>query len=50
MIDKRSLARALATKAVAESRPLSWFEELYRKEMVRFRAMNAFPDLEEFSG
>lgn len=31
MIDKRSLARALAAKAVAESRPLSWFEELYRK-------------------
>jgi SAM-dependent methyltransferase len=29
--EKRARARALATKAVAEGRPIAWFDELYRE-------------------
>ncbi len=29
--DKRAVARGLAAKALAEMRPLAWFEELYQK-------------------
>src|SRR4051794_36412881 len=30
-MDKRAIARALATQAIKEDRPLDWFEQLYRK-------------------
>jgi len=30
-MDKRAIARALATQAVKENRPLEWFEQLYGK-------------------
>src|SRR4051812_26071344 len=30
-MDRRAIARSLATQAVKENRPLDWFEQLYRK-------------------